>query len=191
MVRLRLSKNSCRGEHCSPVQRGSRCGGFGSMPGIDPYTVGADSISARKLCGCRYVPQATNGRPYRAVILLLFPMRTMRFPMYSPWRWVPKRGEFLCRSGRTLSRCTHRIHPHRLGSQDAQLAASCAGLWRAMLLSAFHRRRTERFLRRQMRRWPCRLQVGNCVHAVSGLVSVWELALGQALGRGTVLPLPL
>ena len=59
------------------------------MPGIDPYTVGADSISARKLCGCRYVPRATNGRPYRAVILLLFPMRTMRFPMYSPWGWVP------------------------------------------------------------------------------------------------------
>lgn len=47
--------------------------------------VGADSISARKLCGCRYVPRATNGRPYRAVILLLFPMRTMRFPMYPPW----------------------------------------------------------------------------------------------------------
>ena len=89
MVRLRLSKNSCRGEHCSPVQRGSRRGDFGSMPSIDPYTVGADSISARKLCGCRYVPRATNGRPYRAVILLLFPMRTMRFPMYSPWRWVP------------------------------------------------------------------------------------------------------
>ena len=85
MVRLRLSKNSCRGEHCSPVQRGSRRGGFGSLPGIDPYTVGADSISARKLCGCRYVPRATNGRPYRAVILLLFPMRTMRFPMYPPW----------------------------------------------------------------------------------------------------------
>ena len=26
--------------------------------------VGADSISARKICGCRYVPRATNGRPY-------------------------------------------------------------------------------------------------------------------------------
>ena len=52
------------GEHGSPVQRGSRRGGFGSMSGIDPYTVGADSISARKLCGCRYVPRATNGRPY-------------------------------------------------------------------------------------------------------------------------------
>ena len=62
MVRLRLSKNSCRGEHCSPVQRGSRRG------------VGADSISARKLCGCRYVPRATNGRPYRAVILPVSPM---------------------------------------------------------------------------------------------------------------------
>ena len=56
------------------MQRGSRRGGFGLMSGIDPYTVGADSISARKLCGCRYVPRATNGRPYRAVILPVSPM---------------------------------------------------------------------------------------------------------------------
>ena len=31
---------------------------------IDPYTVGADSISARKLCDCRYVLRASIVRPH-------------------------------------------------------------------------------------------------------------------------------
>ena len=43
---------------------GSRCLS-GSMTSIDPYGVGADSISARKACHCRRRPRATNGRPYK------------------------------------------------------------------------------------------------------------------------------
>ena len=42
---------------------GSRCPP-GSMTSIDPYGVGADSISARKACHCRRRPRATNSRPY-------------------------------------------------------------------------------------------------------------------------------
>ena len=39
----------------------------GSMTSIDPYGVGADSISARKACHCRRRPRATNGHPYNAL----------------------------------------------------------------------------------------------------------------------------
>ena len=54
------------GQPYSSLRRpcGSRCPP-GSMTSIDPYSVGADSISARKACHCRRRPRATNGRPYK------------------------------------------------------------------------------------------------------------------------------
>ena len=46
-----------RGEHCSPAERSGSRKVPGSMTSIDPYSVGADSISARKACHCRRRPR--------------------------------------------------------------------------------------------------------------------------------------
>ena len=42
-----IQKGCCRGEHCSPAAHGGGHNASGAMTGIAPYTVGADSISAR------------------------------------------------------------------------------------------------------------------------------------------------
>ena len=42
------------------------------MTSIDPYIVGADSISARELCRCRTRARASTARPYNAPVLHLF-----------------------------------------------------------------------------------------------------------------------
>ena len=44
-----IQKGCCRGEHCSPAAHGGGHNASGAMTGIAPYTVGADSISARSV----------------------------------------------------------------------------------------------------------------------------------------------
>ena len=58
MVQLRFCSctvvfyKGCRGGHGSPAVHSGNRHTRGSVAGIDPYIVGADSISARKPCGC-------------------------------------------------------------------------------------------------------------------------------------------
>ena len=44
-----IQKGCCRGEHCSPAAHGGGHNASGAMTNIAPYTVGADSISARSV----------------------------------------------------------------------------------------------------------------------------------------------
>ena len=44
-----IQKGCCRGEHCSPAAHGGGHNASGTMTSIVPYTVGADSISARSV----------------------------------------------------------------------------------------------------------------------------------------------
>jgi hypothetical protein len=44
-----IQKGCCRGEHCSPAAHGGGHNASGAMTSIAPYTVGADSISARSV----------------------------------------------------------------------------------------------------------------------------------------------
>ena len=62
----------CRGEHRSPAETLRPGQTSGSMTSIDPYSAGADSISARELCRCRTRARASPARPYNAPVLHLF-----------------------------------------------------------------------------------------------------------------------
>ena len=44
-----IQKGCCRGGHCSPAAHGGGHNASGAMTSIAPYTVGADSISARSV----------------------------------------------------------------------------------------------------------------------------------------------
>lgn len=60
----------CRGEHCSPAGALRRRKLPRVVEDADPYTVGADSISARALFLCRTRPRANDVRPYRCCPIL-------------------------------------------------------------------------------------------------------------------------
>ena len=62
----------CRGEHRSPVNLAAPCT-FRVDASIDPYTVGADSISAREPCGRLHILRANKVPPASPLLKLLHP----------------------------------------------------------------------------------------------------------------------